>query len=168
MAWHHYHWASERALTTIALSPSIKEAGMHEVSTLDHLNVKVDALLEKLDKLTVSAVTLAPILPPCEVYGLFGYNSVECQIGSVVYKQGMRPNQNFYNQTPQNPFEQQTTLPSYANNQRVHQKSSLELSLENCLMNDSKQYEEVKYQTRFLNDSLIKFTSKVLLLTTKC
>ena len=33
--------------------------------------------------------------------------------------------------------------------------------LENCLMNQSKQYEELKNQTGFLTDSLIKLTSKV-------
>jgi len=82
---------------------------------------KVDALLQKFDKLTVSAVTPAPVLPPCEVFGLFGYNSVECQLGSPVrshkqlnyaqYNQGMRPNQKIYNKTPQIAFRQQPKSP---------------------------------------------------------
>jgi len=73
----------------------------------------------------------------------------------------MRPNQNFFNKTPQNPFGQQTTPPGYAHNQRVPKKSSLELFMENYVMNQSKQLQELKIQTGFLNDSLVKLTSKV-------
>jgi hypothetical protein len=73
----------------------------------------------------------------------------------------MRPNQKIYNKTPQNPFEQQTTPPGYANNQRVPKKSSLKLLMENYVMNQSKQIQELKTQTGFLNDSLVKLTSKV-------
>ena len=144
---------------------------MYEVSTLDHLSVKVDAHFQKFDKLTVSAVTPAPVSPPCKVCGIFGHTGVECQLGSVVgspeqvnyaqYNQGMRDNQNFYNKTPQNPFGQQTAPPSYANNQRVPQKSNLELLLENFVMGQSKQNQKFINQTGFLNDSLIKLTSKV-------
>ena len=76
------------------------------------------------------------------------------------YNQGMRKNQNFY-KTPQNPYGQQTTPPSYANNQRVPQKSSLELLMENYVMYQSKQIQELKTQTGFVNDSLVKVTSKV-------
>jgi len=133
---------------------------MNEISSLDHLAAKVDALTQKFDKMNSSVVTPAPVSPPCEVCGVFGHIGVEYQLGSVVYNQGMRPNQNFYNQTPQNPFRQ-TTPPGYANNQRVLQKSSLELLLENCLMDQSKHYEEHKNQTGFLNDSLTKLTLKV-------
>jgi len=133
---------------------------MYEISSLDHLAAKVDALTQKFDKMNTNAVTPAPVSPPCEVCGVFVHIGVECQLGSVVYNQGMRLNQNFYNQTPQNPFGQ-TTPPSYANNQRVLQKSSLELLIENCLMDQSKHYEELKNQTGFLNDSLTKLTSKV-------
>ena len=42
MAQNQYQWTNERAIT--ASSPSKKEAGMYEVSTLDHLAAKVDAL----------------------------------------------------------------------------------------------------------------------------
>ena len=72
----------------------------------------------------------------------------------------MRKNQNFY-KTPQNPYGQQTTPPSYANNQRVPQKTSLELLMENYVMYQSKQIQELKTQTGFVNDSLVKVTSKV-------
>jgi len=101
---------------------------------------------------------------------MFCYTSVKCQLGSVVgsleqvnyaqYNQGMRPNQNFY-KTLQIPFGQQTTPPDYANNQRVPQKSNLELLLENFLIGLSKQNQELINQTGFLKDSLAKLSSKV-------
>jgi len=50
MTQNHYQWASERAITT--LSPSKKETGMYEVSSLDHLTAKMDALFQKFDKLS--------------------------------------------------------------------------------------------------------------------
>jgi len=76
------------------------------------------------------------------------------------YNQGFRNNQNFY-KTPQNPFGQQSSPPGFANNQRGPQKSNLELLLENFVMGQTKQNQEFKKQTGFLNDSLIKLTSKV-------
>jgi len=92
--------------------------------------------------------TSAPVLPPCKVYGIFGHIGVEGQLGSVVrspeevnyvhYNQGFRNNQIFYIQTPQNLFGQQTTPPSFANNQRVPQKSDLELLLENLVLDQTK------------------------------
>ena len=100
-----------------------------------------------------------------------GHTDVECQLGSAVkspkqlnydqYNQGMRSNQKKYNKTPKNPFVQQTTPPRYAKNQRVPQKSSLEPLMQNYVMNQSKQIKELKTQTGFLNDSLVKLTSKV-------
>jgi len=131
----------------------------------------VDTLSKKFDKLSVSVFTPASVSPPCEVCRMFGHTGVECQLGSAVespeqlnydqYNQGMRPKQKKINKTPQNPFGQQTTPPDYANNQRVPQKSSLELFMENYVMNQSKQLQELKIQTGFLNDSLVKLTSKV-------
>jgi uncharacterized coiled-coil protein SlyX len=142
---------------------------MYEISSLDHQATKVDALTQKFDKMNISVVTPAPVLPPCEVCGVFGHFGVDWQLGSVVegveqmnyaqYNQRMRQNQIFY-KTPQNSYGQ-TAPPGYANNQRVPQKSSLELLMESYVMNQSKQLQERKNQTGFLNDSLAKLTSKV-------
>jgi len=169
--YNHYQWTYERDITNVAPSPSKKEAGMYEISTLDHLSTKVETLFQKFDKLSVSVVTPTPVSPPCEFCGILGHTGFECQLGSTVespeqlnydkYNQGMRPNQIFYNKTPQNPFGQQTTPPGYANNQGVPQKSSLEILLEKCVMDQSKQFQELKNQTGFLNDSVVKLTSKV-------
>jgi len=165
VAQNHYQWTSERAIN-VAPSPSKKDAGKYEASALDHLNAKVDTLFQKFDKLSVSVVTPAPVSPPCKVCGIFNHTGVECQLGSAVesteqlnyaqYNQGMRPNQNFY-KTPQNLFGQ-TTPPGYVNNQEVPRKSSLELLMENYVINQFKKLQELKNQTRLLNDSLAKLT----------
>jgi len=108
---------------------------------------------------------------PCgddtQKYLLLSY--INCQLGSAIkgvkqlnyaqYNQGMRQNQNFY-KTPQNSYGKMVP-PGYANNQRVPQKSSLEILMESYVMNQSKQLQELKNQTRILNDSLAKLTSKV-------
>ena len=168
MALNLYKWTDERAIID---SPPFKEkAGMNEISCLDHLSVKVDALSQEFDKINVSAVTPTSISPPCGACGVFGHTSIECKLGSVTESieqlnfvqnnQGMRSNQIFY-KTLQNPFGQKTTLPGYAKSQRVTQKSSLELLMENYFLNQSEQLQELKDQTKLLNDSLAKLTSKV-------
>jgi len=47
MAQNHYQLTSERAFTVVAPSLSQKESGIYEVSALDHLASKVDALLKQ-------------------------------------------------------------------------------------------------------------------------
>ncbi|KEH17456.1 hypothetical protein MTR_0014s0350 [Medicago truncatula] len=66
----------------IIVHPTIEEVGMYEVSPLDHLAAKVDALSQKFDKRSISVVSPAPVSPPCEVSGIFGHTGVECQLGS--------------------------------------------------------------------------------------
>jgi len=84
MAQNHYQWTSERVITVVAPSPSKKEAGMYEISALDHLNAKVDIFFKKFDKLSVSVVTPSAVSPPCEVCEIFGHTGVECQLGSAI------------------------------------------------------------------------------------
>jgi len=115
-------------------------------------------------------LTFFPVLPPCKVYGIFRHTGVECQLGSVVrsleqvkyaqYNQEFRNNQFFF-QTPQNLFGQQTTPPGFANNQRVPQKSDLELLLENLVLDNTRHNQEFKIQAGILNDSLDRLSSKV-------
>jgi len=167
MTQNHYQWTSERDIT--ASSPSKKEADMYEISSLDHLAAKVDTLTQNFDIMNISVVTPAPVSPPCEVCGVFCHIGIGCQLGSAIegveqmnyaqYNQGMRQNQNFY-KTPQN-FYGQAAPSGFANNQRVPQKFNLKILLEKYVMDQSNQFEKLKNQTRFLNDSLAKLTSKV-------
>jgi len=104
MAQNHYQWTNERAITSS--SPSKKEAGMYEISTLDHLAAKVDALTQKFDKMNTNVITPAPVSPTCEFCGVFGYTGVDFQLGSSIegveqmnyaqYNQEMRQNQFFF------------------------------------------------------------------------
>ena len=55
MALNLYQWTDERAI--IDSSPSKEREGMNEISSLDHLSVKVDALSQKFDKINISVVT---------------------------------------------------------------------------------------------------------------
>jgi len=71
----------------------------------------------------------------------------------------MSQNQIFY-KNPQNSYGQVAT-PGYANNHRTLQKCSLEILMESYVMNQSKQLQELKNQTGFLNDSLTKLNAKV-------
>jgi len=174
MAQNHYQWTNERVITAVNASPSKKEEGMYEVSHFDHLAAKVDVLTQKFNKMSISAVSPAFVLPPCEIYGVFGHIGVDCELGNVAenieqvnyaqYNQGMRQNQKIY-KNPQNPYGQQATSPGYANN-RVPQISGLKLLLENYAMNQSKQIQKFKNKTGFLNDFIAKLTSKVDSITT--
>jgi hypothetical protein len=141
MAQNHYKWTDERAITNS--SPSKKEAGMYEVSNYDHLAAKIDALTQKFENLNVSAITSASASPSCEICGISGHIGVDCQLGSAIngieqmnyaqYNQGMSQNQNFYKKS-QNPYGQ-VAPPGYAINQRVAQKSNLEILMENSIAN---------------------------------
>jgi len=76
----------------------------------------------------------------------------------------MRQNQNFY-KNPQNSYGQ-VAPPGYVNNQRVAQKSSLGILMESYVINQSKQLQELKNQTEYLNDSLSKLNTKVYSIAT--
>jgi len=112
---------------------------------------------------------ISALVLPRKVYGILGYTGVECQLGSVVrspeqvnyahYNQGFRNNQTFYIQNPQNLFKQQTTPPGFVNNQRVPQKSNLELLLENLVLDQTKHNQEFKIQAGILNDSIPDFAN---------
>jgi len=122
MALNLHQRTNERAI--VDSSPSKEEAGMNEISSLDHLSVKVDALSQKFEKINVSVVTPTSISPPCGACGNLGHTSIECKLGSVAENieqlnfvqnnQGMRSNQIFY-KTLQNPFGQKTALSGYPN-----------------------------------------------------
>jgi len=75
------------------------------------------------------------------------------------YTQGMRQNQNFY-KTPQNSYGK-IAPPGYATNERVPRKFGLEILMESYVINQSKQLQELKNQTGFLNDSFTKLNTNV-------
>ena len=72
----------------------------------------------------------------------------------------------FFFQTPQNLFGQQTSPPGFANNQRVSQKSDLELLIENFELDNIRHNQEFKVKAGILNDSLNRLSAKVDSLST--
>ncbi|XP_050875982.1 uncharacterized protein LOC127079642 [Lathyrus oleraceus] len=77
MAQNHYQWGSER---TSILKPPVK-GGMYEISSLDHVNAKVDALTQKIENLTITLVaTVAVVAPNCEICRVHGHTALECQL----------------------------------------------------------------------------------------
>lgn len=54
---------------------------MYEVSGINHVIVKVDALTQKIESLTITpATTVAAIAPSCDLCGVLGHNVSECQL----------------------------------------------------------------------------------------
>ncbi|CAJ2679749.1 unnamed protein product [Trifolium pratense] len=77
MAQNHYQWGSERA----AMEKSQTKGGIYEVSGIDHVNAKVEALTQKLESLTLPTTsTVAAIQPNCEVCGVPGHVPSDCAI----------------------------------------------------------------------------------------
>ncbi|XP_058749140.1 uncharacterized protein LOC131622107 [Vicia villosa] len=79
MGQNHYQWGSERAPSerTSGEKSSMK-SGMYEISSLDRVNAKVDALTQKLKNLTVALVAVvAAVAPNCEICGMSGHASPE-------------------------------------------------------------------------------------------
>ena len=99
MAQNHYQWGTER---TNVEKPQPK-TGMYEISNLDHVNAKVDALVQKIESLNVSPpAAVVAITQNCEVCGIQGHTPAECQLltgiqaEQVNYAQGS-PYSNTYN-----------------------------------------------------------------------
>ncbi|XP_058759534.1 uncharacterized protein LOC131632822 [Vicia villosa] len=104
MAQNHYQWGSERAPSErISGEKSSAKSGMYEISSLDRVNAKVDALTQKIENLTVAPVAaVATVSPNCEICGMPGHAAPECHLLAGVspepvnYAQG-NPYSNTYN-----------------------------------------------------------------------
>lgn len=54
---------------------------MYEVKGLDHVNTKVDALIQKIENLTITLATpIAIVTLFCEIYGVQGHVTSDCQL----------------------------------------------------------------------------------------
>lgn len=90
MAQNHYQWGGE----CISVEKSQPKGGMYEVSGIDHVNAKVDALTQKIESLTITpAATMAAVALCCDLCGVPGHNISECQLQA-----GITPNQLNYAQ----------------------------------------------------------------------
>src|SRR4030042_5076350 len=133
MAQNYYQWTSERAISVVSLSPFSYTSGMYEVSALDERGPQK--------------------------------SNLELLLENFVLDQ-TKQNQEFKSQAGIL-NDSLTKLSSKVDsicthiNQRAPQKFNLELLIENFVLGQTKQNQELKNQTGFLNDSLTKLTSKV-------
>ncbi|XP_045802435.1 uncharacterized protein LOC123896027 [Trifolium pratense] len=177
MAQNHYQWGSERA----AIEKSQTKGGMYEVSGIDHVNAKIEALSQKIERLTLSpTATIAAVQPNCELCGVPGHITSECQLlaglDQAKYVQG-NPFSNTYN-----PGWKNHPSLSYKNNNALFapstppgfqnqigapvapvapQKSNFELMMENFVLAQTQQNKEFMNQNIHTNELIKQLANKI-------
>src|SRR4051812_11480585 len=186
MAQNHYQWGGEQA----ALEKAQTKGGMYEISGIDRVNAKVDALTQKIENLTVTpSATAAAVIPNCEICGLTGHVVAECQIltgrpsDQVNYAQG-NPYSNTYNpgwkNHPNFPYKNNNALyapgqapavpPGYQKApvaaQNTHRKSNLEIMMENFIASQQQTNKDFLNQNIHNSEQLKQLSNKVDALAT--
>ncbi|XP_050909196.1 uncharacterized protein LOC127122967 [Lathyrus oleraceus] len=70
VAQNHYQWGTKNA----QVEKKETEGGIYEVSSLDHMNAKMDALTQKVESLVINPTTIvASVQPGCKIYGTPGH-----------------------------------------------------------------------------------------------
>ncbi|CAJ2646738.1 unnamed protein product [Trifolium pratense] len=180
MAQNHYQWGNER--TTVE-KPQTK-GGMYEISNMDHINAKLDALTQKIESLTnAPKATVAATTQNCELCGAQGHAIAECRLlteaptDQVNYTQGNSYNQNqrnhpylSYNSNNVLYAPGQAPTPSPPGFQKPAQnapmKSNLELMMENFIALQTQTNKEFLNQNIHTNEQIKQLTSRLELLTT--
>ncbi|XP_058761643.1 uncharacterized protein LOC131635058 [Vicia villosa] len=186
MAQNHYQWGGERASVE---KPQAK-GGMYEVSGIDHVNAKVDALTQKIENLSMTpSAIVAAIAPNCELCGVQGHIVSECQLLAGIppdqmnYAQG-NPYSNTYNpgwknhpnfsyknnnalyapQTPPGFQKPNQTAPQVA--PQAPRKSNLEIIMENFVATQTQQNKEFMNQNIHTSELVKQLATKVDALAT--
>ena len=191
MAQNHYQWGSERGHAdkgTTEKAPT--KQGMYEISDLDNVHAKVDALTLKIDNLTaIPPAIVAAITPNCKICGVPGHLVTECKIlagtpaDQVNYAQG-NPYSNTYNPGWKNhpnfsyknpnalyaPNQAPAVPPGYqkppANAPSVPRKSNLELMMENFIATQAQTNKDVQNQNIHTNEQIKQLANKIDALAT--
>ena len=186
MAQNHCQWGGERT----QVEKSQTKGGMYEISGLDHIHAKVDALTQKLDNLAITPpATVAAVTPNCEICGNPGHAAQECQVlaglppDQVNYAQG-NPYSNTYNpgwknhpnfsyknnnalyppnQTPVVPPGSQKAMTAAPTAPR---KSNLELMMENFIATQAQTNKEFLNQNIHTSEQIKQLVNKVDALAT--
>ncbi|XP_045827939.1 uncharacterized protein LOC123919930 [Trifolium pratense] len=180
MAQNHYQWGSERA----PVEKTQTKGGMYEISNMDHINAKLDALTQKIESLTnAPKANVAATIQNCELCGAQGHTIAECRLlteapnDQVNYTQGNSYNQNqrnhpylSYNSNNALYAPGQTPTPSPPGFQKPAQnapmKSNLELMMENFIALQTQTNKEFLNQNIHTNEQIKQLTSRLELLTT--
>jgi hypothetical protein len=163
---------------------------MYELSSLDHVNAKVDALTQKIDSLTITpTATVAAVAPNCEICGVQGNTAPECQllIGtstdqvnyaqgnpySNTYNPGWKNHPNFsykYNNALYAPNQTPTVPPGYqkaaTNTQNAPRKSNLEIMMENFIATQAQTNKDFLNQNIHTSEQIKQLANKVDALAT--
>ncbi|CAJ2652576.1 unnamed protein product [Trifolium pratense] len=177
MAQNHYQWGSERA----AIEKSQTKGGMYEVSGIDHVNAKIEALSQKIESLTLSpAATIAAVQPNCELCGIPGHITSECQLLAGL-DQAKYVQENPYPNTYNPGWKNHPSL-SYKNNNALFapstppgfqnqigapvapvtpEKSNFELMMENFVLAQTQQNKEFMNQNIHTNELIKQLANKI-------
>ena len=186
MAQNHYQWGSERA----AVEKPPTKGGMYEISSLDQVNAKVDALTQKIENLTLTpAATVAAVTPDCEICGTSGHTPAECQFllgtptDQINYAQG-NPYSNTYNPGWRNhpnfsyknnnalnaPVQAQIAPPGYQKAPSAApsapRKSNLEIMMENFIASQAQTNKEFLNRDIHTNEQIKQLSNKIDALAT--
>ncbi|XP_058750988.1 uncharacterized protein LOC131624001 [Vicia villosa] len=188
---NHYQWGSKRAQSEkYSGEKSSKNNGMYEISSLDRVNAKVNALTQKIENLTVAPVAaVAAVSPNCEICGMSGHAAPECHLLAGVstelvnYAQG-NPYSNTYNPGWKNHpnFSYKNNISLYAPGQapsvppgyqkapfaapNVPRKSNLELMMENFIATQTQTNKDFLNQNVHTNEQIKQLETKVDALAT--
>ncbi|CAJ2652135.1 unnamed protein product [Trifolium pratense] len=180
MAQNHYQWGSERA----PVEKTQTKGGMYEISNMDHINAKLDALTQKIESLTnAPKANVAATIQNCELCGAQGHTIAESRLlteapnDQVNYTQGNSYIQNqrnhpylSYNSNNALYAPGQTPTPSPPGFQKPAQnapmKSNLELMMENFIALQTQTNKEFLNQNIHTNEQIKQLTSRLELLTT--
>lgn len=187
MAQNHYQWGGERT----SVEKSQPKRGMYEVSGIEHVNAKEDALTQKIESLAITpAATVASVAPNCDLCGVPGHNVSEYQLLAGItpyqlnYAQG-NPYSNTYNPgwKKYHNFSYKNNNALYASNQppsgyqkpaqgapqaapQAPRKSNLELMMENFFSSQTEQNKEFMNQNAHTSDLVKQLATKVDALAT--
>jgi hypothetical protein len=183
MAQNHYQWGSERTL----VEKSQMKGGMYEISHIDQVYARLDALTQKVENLsTTPTATVAVANQDCELCGAQGHTIAECQVltgvsqDQVNYTQGNPYSNNFnpgFKNHPYLSYKSNNALyapssappgyqkPAYPT-QNAPRKSNLEIMMENFIASQTQTNKEVKNQNIQTSEQIKQLTSKVDVLAT--
>ncbi|XP_058764753.1 uncharacterized protein LOC131638223 [Vicia villosa] len=175
MAQNHYQWGSERAQSEkISGEKSSTKSGMYEISSLDRVNAKVDALTQKIENLTISPVAAVVAVSPNWKYA----GCLDMLPPSAIFWQEFplnrwknHPNFSYKNNNAlYAPGQAPSVPPGYQKAPfaapNVPRKSNLELMMENFIATQTQTNKDFINQNVHTNEQIKQLATKVDALAT--
>ncbi|KAI5383056.1 hypothetical protein KIW84_070451 [Lathyrus oleraceus] len=137
---------------------------MYEISSLDHVNAKVDSLTQKIDNLTITpATTVAAVAPNCKICGVPGHAAPECWENhqNFLYK-----NNNALDAPNQAPAVPPGYHKAATNAPNAPRKSNLEIMMENFIATQAQTNKDFLNQNIHTSEKIKQLANKVDALAT--